>query len=57
MRGVRSPAPSRKRHGLGIGDLGFFGVEPSVLNEKGEEMQGACEGRVPQPVPEGGLTL
>ena len=28
----------------GSATLPFFGVEPAILNEKGEEQQGACEG-------------
>lgn len=28
----------------GSATLPFFGVEPAVLNDKGEELEGECEG-------------
>ena len=39
-----TPLPGATTLKPGSATLPFFGVEPAVLNEKGEEMQGECEG-------------
>ena len=39
-----TPLPGAFNLKPGSATLPFFGVEPAVLNEKGEELQGACEG-------------
>ena len=44
-----TPLPGATTLVPGSATLPFFGVEPAVLNEKGEELQGECEGCVLQP--------
>jgi len=39
-----TPLPGATELKPGSATLPFFGVEPAVLNEKGEELQGECEG-------------
>ena len=39
-----TPLPGATTLRPGSATLPFFGVEPAVLNEKGEEMAGECEG-------------
>ena len=39
-----TPLPGATTLKPGSATLPFFGVEPAVLNEKGEEMEGECEG-------------
>ena len=41
-----TPLPGATTLRPGSATLPFFGVEPAVLNEKGEEMEGECEGLV-----------
>ena len=50
-----TPLPGATTLVPGSATLPFFGVEPAVLNEKGEELQGECEGCVPQPLPVDGM--
>ena len=49
-----TPLPGATTLKPGSATLPFFGVEPAVLSEKGEEMEGECEGwasRPPDPSP------
>jgi len=39
-----TPLPGATTLKPGSATLPFFGIEPAVLNEKGEEMEGECEG-------------
>ena len=39
-----TPLPGATTLKPGSATLPFFGVEPAVLNEKGEEQEGECEG-------------
>ncbi len=39
-----TPLPGATTLKPGSATLPFFGVEPAVLDERGEEMQGECEG-------------
>ena len=45
-----TPLPGATTLKPGSATLPFFGVEPAVLNEKGEEMEGECEGWASRPL-------
>ena len=51
-----TPLPGATTLVPGSATLPFFGVEPAVLDEKGEELQGECEGCAAWPFLEAGMT-